>query len=96
MSLVNEELVSQYSLLLEKMRDALKGHDRASVNALQVWREELRHVSDEAALKAHAAKTARSMGGMGSLGEIVMMGNDPEEMRLLEELYAVCKFILSS
>lgn len=96
MSLVNEELVSQYGLLLEKMRDALKGHDRASVNALQGWREELRQVSDEAALKAHAAKTARSMGGMGSLGEIVMMGNDPEEMRLLEELYAVCKFILSS
>jgi hypothetical protein len=96
MSPINEALVSQYDLQLERMRDALKGHDQASVNWLQARREELHRVSDQAALKAHAARTARSMGGMGSFGEAVMMGNDAEELRLLEELYAICKLIISS
>jgi hypothetical protein len=96
MSLINQALLSQYDLQLEKMEDALRGHDRATVNALQAWREELRSVSDPAALKAHAARTARSMGGMESLGEVVRIGNDPKELLLLEELYAICKFILSS
>jgi hypothetical protein len=96
MNLINEELISRYSLQLEKMRDALEGHDRASVNWLQARHDELRQVSDQAALKAHAAKTARGMGGMGSLGEIVMMGHDPKELRLLEELYAICKLIMST
>ncbi len=62
---------------------------------LQTWREELRQVSDLADLRAHAARTARGMGGMESLGEIVSIGNDPEELRLLEELYSTCKVIVS-
>ncbi len=78
------------------MQDALKGHDRTWVEVLQVWREELRRLADQTALKAHAARTARGMGGMESLGEIILMGNDPNELRLLEELYAICKFISSS
>ncbi len=96
MSLINRGLVSQYDLQLEKMQEALTRHDRATVDLLKAWREELRSVSDEAALKAHAARTARNMGGMGSLSEVVMIGNNREELRLLEELYAICKFILSS
>jgi hypothetical protein len=62
MSLINQGLASQHGLQLEKMQDALSGHDRATVDVLQAWREELRDVSDQAALKAHAARTARSMG----------------------------------
>jgi hypothetical protein len=96
MSLINRRLVSQYELQLERMQEALSGHDRATANLLKTWREELRSASDQAALKAHVARTARSMGGMGSIGEVVMIGNNPEELRLLEELYAICKFILSS
>jgi hypothetical protein len=96
MNVINQELLSQYDLQLEKMQDALRGHDRAAVGLLQTWREELRTVSDQATLRTHATRTARNMGGMGSLGEVVMMGDDPNELRLLEELYAICKLILSS
>ena len=96
MSFVNAELVSQYDLRLEKVQGALRGQDQAWVRILGNWRDELLHVSDQAALSAHAVRTARSMGGMESLGEVIMTKNDPEEMRLLEELHAMCKFILSS
>ncbi len=96
MSPFNEKLVSQYDLRLEKVQDALRGKDQAWVRTLGTWRDELLRASDEAALNAHAARTARSMGGMESLGEAIMMENNPIEMRLLEELYAMCKFILSS
>jgi hypothetical protein len=97
MGLINNRgLVLEYDLQLEKMQEALTAHDRAAVNLLKAWRDELRCVSDQGALKVHAARTARSMGGMGSLGEVVLMGNDPNELRLMEELYAICRFILSS
>jgi hypothetical protein len=96
MTQINEELVLRYSLQLGKLRDALNGHDRASVDLLQTWREELRQISDQEELKAHATRTARNMGGMGSLAEVVMMGKDPHELRLLQELYAICKLIRSS
>ena len=96
MSSINKRLVSQYDLQLRRMQDVFKEHDREWFDVLQRWREDLHKISDQDALKAHASRTARTMGGMESLGEVVMMGNDPEALHLLEELYAVCKFITSS
>jgi hypothetical protein len=96
MSEINQELASRYDLQLQQIQDALKGHDRATVNALQAWRAELRSISDQTGLKAHAARTARGMSGMGSRGEVVKMGGDSKELRLLEKLDAICKLTMSS
>ena len=96
MKLVNQDLLSAYDLRLQEMQNALKGQDGKWVNILQVWRDELSGISDQSALRVHAARTARSMGGIESLGEVVQTGNDSNERRALEELYAVCRLIQSS
>jgi hypothetical protein len=94
MSEINQELVARYDLLLGQIQDALNGHDRATVNTLQAWRAELRSISDQTGLKAHAGRTSRGMGGMGSLGEVVKMGGDSKELLHLEKLDAICKLIV--
>ena len=89
--MTNEELLSRYAADLE-MAQILRRlqHDNAWVNVLQSWREELERVPDTVALKAHAAQTARALGGMGD-------GlNDKVLESLLEDLYAICKQISSS
>jgi hypothetical protein len=96
MSKMDNAMVSRYDLQLEKVQESLKGYDRPWVNLLQTWRDELRTVSDQEILRKHAARTARSMGGMESLGEVVGGLKNDAASRLLEELYAICKLILSS
>lgn len=96
MSLIDQAMISRYDLQLQNMQESLKGHDQAWVDVLQTWREELQQVCDDAALKSHAARTARSMGGMESLGEVATTLNDSRALHALEELYAICKFILTS
>jgi len=69
MSLINQSLVSQYDLQLGKLQGALKGHDQATVNALQAWREELGRVSDQEALKAHATRQPEAWAEWGPLAK---------------------------
>ena len=97
MSPIDHGLTLQYDHELQKVEDCLKMHHEPGwANILQVWRSELKQVSDLAVLKRHAARTSRSLGGMESLGEAAMMINDPELLRLIEDLFASCKLILTS
>jgi len=97
MSPIDHGLTLQYDRELEKVEDCLKMHHEPGwASILQVWRNELKHVSDLSVLKRHAARTSRSLGGMESLGEVALMINDAELLRLIEDLYASCKLILTS
>ena len=90
-------LISQYDRELGNVEGRLQRHHEVGwANILQTWRNELSHVSDLATLKKHATRTSRSLGGMESLGEVAMVINDPELLRLIEDLYASCKLILTS
>jgi hypothetical protein len=62
----------------------------------RAWREELKADSTVDVIKKHAARTARSLGGMESLGEIASVGNDRELLSFVESLYAACTDITSS
>lgn len=97
MSPIDHGLTLQYDRELKKVEECLKMHHEPGwANILQVWRNELKHVSDLAVLKRHAARTSRSLSGMESLGEVGLMINDAELLRLMEDLYASCKLILTS
>ncbi len=89
--MTNKELLSRYAADLEIAQILLRlHHDNAWVNVLQSWRDELERVPDTVALKAHAAQTARALGGIGDgLNDRVMIA-------LLEDLYATCKQISAS
>jgi|ERR1700733_5921497 len=97
MSPTHQGLTLQYDRELEKIAASLQmHHEPVWSNILQAWRNELKHVSDLAALKRHAARTSRSLAGMESLGEVATIINDPELLRAIEDLYASCKLILTS
>jgi len=63
---------------------------------LNTWRAELRNDSSRAELQSHAARTARALGGMESIGEIALGDGDKEFLKLVEALYATCKQIVGS
>lgn len=97
MSPIDHGLTLQYDRELQRVEDCLKMHHEPGwANILKVWRNELKHVSDQGVLKKHAARTSRSLGGMESLGEVALTINDPELLRLIEDLFASCELILTS
>jgi hypothetical protein len=90
-------LILQYDRQLERIEDSLNMHlAPVWANILHAWRNELHNVSDLTALKKHAARTSRSLGGMESLGEVALTTDDPELLTLIEDVYASCKLILTS
>jgi hypothetical protein len=92
--MTNKQLLSRYSADLEIAQILLKfHHDHGAVNALQALRDEFAQVPDTVALKALAARTARSLGGMESIGEGL---NDKLFASLKDDLYAICKQIVST
>ena len=95
--MTNEQLLSRYSADLEIAQILLRlHHEHALVKAVQALREELERVPDTVALKALAARTARALGGMGSIGETALGLNDKVLLSLLNDLYATCNQIVPS
>ncbi len=95
--MTNQQLLSRYSTDLEIAQILLRfHHDHAAVDVLQALREELVRVPDTVALKALAARTARGLGGMESIGEMASGLNDKLLVSVVEDLYATCKEIVSS
>ena len=96
-TMTNQELLSRFSTDLEIAQILLRfHHDQAAVDVLQALREELAHVPDTVALKALAARTARGLGGMESIGETATELSDKLLVSLVEDLFATCKQIVSS
>jgi hypothetical protein len=68
-------------------------HQKQRVSVFQRWRSELVRAIPEADLKQHAVRTARAMGGLGSISEIALFSQDDSFTHLLDALYATCKQI---
>ena len=90
-SVMNPELAAQYRGLLSETQQKL--HDRAWVNVLQQWLDELATIDSAAQWKRHAERTARALGGMESIGEIALASQDASLLNLVDRLYAACKQI---
>ena len=88
------ELVAEYDGLLGEVQKAmLDRHQDVWASTLQAWREELDPAISASALREHAKRTARALGGMESIGEIAQMGHDDRLLRIVEALFAKCKEI---
>ena len=95
--MTSQQLLSRYSADLEIAQILFRSHhDHAAVMVLESLRDELARVPDTVAVKALAARTARGLGGMGSIGESARGLNDKLLVSLVEDLYATCNAIASS
>jgi len=93
--MTNTELLSRYAADLEILQILLRlHHDHGWVRILQSWREEFEREPDTVAVKAHAARTARALGGMGSIGD--GLHDDRVMMSLIGDLHSLCDQISSS
>lgn len=87
-------LVREYNVLLGDVQEKLQiRHQDVWVSALQRWRDELTENLSNMALSAHAKRTARTLGGMESIGEIASADRDQRFLELVEALFAKCREI---
>jgi hypothetical protein len=90
-------LVAEYDRLLEEIQNALQArHHDKWVSVLRGWREELRQGNSKGMLGAHAKRTARSLGGMESIGEIAQTHQDERLLKLVESLFAKCEEVIKA
>jgi hypothetical protein len=95
--MTNEQLLSRYSTDLEIAQILLRfHHEHQQAKAIQAVRDELERVPDTVALKTLAARTARGLGGMGSIGEMALGLNYKVLLSLVSDLYVTCNQIVSS
>jgi hypothetical protein len=88
------ELVAEYDGLLREVRKAMVDrHQETWASTLQAWGEELNPAISTSALREHAKRTARALGGMESIGEIAQTSHDEQLLKLVEALFAKCKAI---
>ena len=59
--------------------------------AFRTWRAELETESPYLNIREHASRTARSLGGMESIGEIAIARSDQELLAVVEALDGICK-----
>ena len=88
------ELAAEYHQLLSQTEEMLALHNEKQwVGVLQRWRGELTSASPDFDLRRHAVRTARALGGIGSISEIALVSQDEAFTRLLVALYATCRQI---
>jgi len=93
--MVSAKTISRYDELLARTQAMLSArHQEKWAAALNTWRAELKNRLSPAELRSHAQRTARALGGMESIGEIALGDNDQEFLRLVEDLFAICKEII--
>jgi hypothetical protein len=63
------------------------------VSVLQRWRSELTSATLDFELRQHAVRTARALGGNGSISVIALVSQDDAFTKLLDALYATCRQI---
>jgi hypothetical protein len=63
---------------------------------LQRWRGELTRATPDFDLRQHAVRTARALGGIGSISQIALVRQDQAFTKLLDALYATCRQIRNS
>ena len=68
-------------------------NEKQWVEALQKWRGELTSATPDFDLRQHAVRTARALGGIGSISEIALISQDEAFTKLLAALYATCREI---
>jgi hypothetical protein len=87
-------LVAEYHRLLSQTEEMLALHrEKQWVSVFQRWRSDLRSDMPDADLKRHAVRTARAMGGIGSISVIALFSQDDSFTKLLDALYATCRQI---
>ena len=88
------ELVAEYHRLLSQTEEMLALHNEKQwVWVLQRWRGELTSATPDFDLRQHAVRTARALGGIGSISEIALVSQDEPFTKLLVALYATCRQI---
>jgi len=91
------ELVAEYRRLLFQTEKMLVRHNEKKwVGILQRWHCELTSATEDFDLRQHAVRTARALGGIGSISEIALVSQDVAFTRLLDALYATCRQIRNS
>jgi hypothetical protein len=90
----NTEPVAEYHRLLSQTQEILAVHrEKHWVSVLERWRSELTSATLNVDLRQHAVRTARAMGGIGSISEIALISHDEGFTKLLDALYAICRQI---
>ena len=88
------DLLAEYHQLLYQTEEMLALHNEEQwVNLLQGWRGELASNRTDFDLRKHAVRTARALGGIGSISQIALLSEDEPFTKLLDALYAACKQI---
>ena len=91
---MNFDLLREYHRLLCNTEEMLTLHNQKQwVNVLQEWRGELTSTMTDLDLRQHAVRTARALGGIGSISEIALLGRDEPFKKLLDALYESCSQI---
>jgi hypothetical protein len=91
---MNTELVAEYHRLLSLTQEMLALHrEQQWVSVLERWRGEVTGTTPNVDLRQHAVRTARAMGGWGSLSEIALVSQNEAFTKLLDALYATCRQI---
>ena len=90
---ISPGLVAEYRRLLSQTEEMLRLHNEKQwVGVLQRWRCELTSETNFD-LRQHAVRTARALGGIGSMSEIALLSQDAAFIKLLDTLYATCREI---
>ena len=91
-TVTSTELSAKYRRLLSQTEELLIAHRKEPwAKVFQKWRMELD--SPGADLTKHAVRTARSMGGLGSISLIALLSRDERFTQLVDELYETCRQI---
>jgi len=88
------DLLAEYHRLLYQTEEKLVFHNEKQwVNVLRRWHGELTSANSYVDLKQHAVRTARALGGIGSVSEIALIRQDEPFTEVLHGLYATCSQI---
>jgi uncharacterized membrane protein YccC len=91
---LSPELVAEYHRLLFQTQEMLARYgEKEWATVFQRWRGELANATLNVDLRKHAVRTARAMGGLGSISQIAVVSQDETFTKLLEALYATCRQI---
>ena len=86
-----DRLIRQYDHELCEMVRALETRRlKGSAVVYREWQNELAGINSADELRKHAKRTARSFGGMESIGEIALADGDKELLQLIDSLFATC------
>jgi hypothetical protein len=91
---INHALLAEYDRLLSRTQELLAlHHEEQWVSLLERWRSEWTNAPQHVQLRPQVVRTARALGGIGSISEIALVKKDQALTKVLDDLYECCRQI---